>query len=367
MLKRIISLISVLVLVIGIVSVGVVSSSAVDTAQTEVKVSSGDDVEYVLTLGNVPTPVVGCQFALYYDKEYLEVSSAYVGTKDNEVPSSMINPDADGAVLGNWSNLDGVDFKEARPMLTVNFKAKKNGQTHISYFIQYLYDKAIFASKDKIQITQFKFTCSVKVNGEAVIENAAPELNTVESQSTGVFVNSLDGDSSNADPNVPKTVAKPDSLSSNWDMSHDELIEEVEKMDAEANVGNNSNNGSGNGGSNSGSGNGSNSGAGAGSNAGTGSNNNSADKTNESSAPMGTDAQGYYVTATDAQGNVTATSDTAPVKSSGNSFIIWIIVGLLVVAGGGAAFYFSKKKKGETKTDDKGDNKDDVKTDETTK
>ena len=81
---------------------------------------------------------------------------------------------------------------------------------------------------------------------------------------------------------------------------------------------------------------------------------------------MGTDAQGYFVTATDAQGNVTATSDTAPVKSSGNSFIIWIIVGLLVVAGGGAAFYFSKKKKGETKTDDKGDNKD-IKTDETTK
>ena len=54
----------------------------------------------------------------------------------------------------------------------------------------------------------------------------------------------------------------------------------------------------------------------------------------------------------DAAGNITATSDTAPVQASGNSFIIWIIVGLLVVAGGGAAVFFNMKKKGNTKAED---------------
>lgn len=326
-------------------AVSAVVTSAVEAAKTEIEVSTGDEVNYILTLGGVPKPVIGCDFSVYYDSSLFEVTSVadFTGSTNESDWEAMINPALDGEVRGNWSILKGVNFTDARTMLTVNFKAKKEGKGNLSYFIRYLYDDSIFDSTDKPQITEYKFTCDVKKNGELVIEKAAPELNVEESQNTGNFVNSLSGDSADADPEIPKTVAKPESLSSN-------------------NGGSGSGNKSGNNsGANSGNNSGANSGANGGSGNGAADNNSSAEnKSAESSAmaalkaeaPMGTDAQGYYVTATDAQGNITATSDTAPVQANGNSLIIWIIIGLLVVAGGGAAIFFNMKKKGNTKTDD---------------
>lgn len=341
-------------------AVSAVGTSAVEAAKTELEVSSGDEINYILTLGGVPKPVIGCDFSVYYDSSLFEVTSVadFTGSTNEDDWEAMINPALDGEVRGNWSILKGVKFTDARTMLTVNFKAKSSGKGHLSYFIRYLYDDSIFDSTDKPQITEYKFTCDVKKNGELVIENASPELNVEESQNTGNFVNSVTGDSADADPEIPKTVARPDALSSN---------------NGSGSGSNNSGNNAAGSGNNNGSGNGANSGANNNSGNGaadnkTSANNNSAENSaTNAAAPMGTDAQGNYVTATDAQGNITATSDTAPVQASGNSFIIWIIVGLLVVAGGGAAIYFNMKKKGNTKTDDKSEVKTDDKTDETTK
>ena len=76
-------------------------------------------------------------------------------------------------------------------------------------------------------------------------------------------------------------------------------------------------------------------------------------------AELGTTADGYFVTATDAAGKVAATSDQAPVtvveteQKGGTSPVIWVIIALVVLAGGGgAAYYFSKKKQGTANTTD---------------
>ena len=326
-------------------AVSAVGTSAVEAAKTEIEVSSGDEVNYILTLGSVPKPVIGCDFSVYYDSSLFEVTSVadFTGSTNESDWEAMINPALDGEVRGNWSILKGVKFDEARTMLTVNFKAKSSGKGHLSYFIRYLYDDSIFDSTDKPQITEYKFTCDVKKNGELVVDKAAPELNVEESQNTGNFVNSVTGDSADADPEIPKTVAKPESISSNSGGSGGSNGGNSGANNNAAGSGNNNNNNNANSGGNSGSGNG------AADNDSSAKNNGADNGTTaapNAAAPMGTDAQGNYVTATDAQGNITATSDTAPVQSSGNSFIIWIIIGLLVVAGGGAAIFLGMKKKG---------------------
>ena len=310
------------------IAVGVVSAGAVEPAKTVVDVKKGDEVSYILNLGEVAKPVIGCDFLVYFDSDVLEVASVadFTGSTDEGDWEAMINPALDGEVRGNWSILKGVDFKDARDMLTVNFKAKADGSSHLSYFIRYLYDDTIFDSTDKPQIKDYVFTCNVKVNGEAVLDKAQPELNVEESQNTGIFVNSLSGDSKDADPEVPGAVAKPEALNGG----------------SNNNGGNNNVTPTNNGSGSNDSGN---------NNAGSNQNEAKADGGNDVAAnpasTMGTDAAGAYITATDAQGNVTATSDTAPApaKSGGSSAVIWIVLIILVVAGGGAAFYFTKFKK----------------------
>ena len=353
-LKKFISALCVVAVVVSMLAFCVVSSSAVESAQTVVKVNSGDEVNYILTLGDVPKPVIGCDFSVYYDPDLYEVTSVadFTGSTKEDDWEAMINPDLKGEVRGNWSILKGVNFEKARDFLTVNFKAKKAGEGHLSYFIRYLYDDTIFDSTDKPQITQYKFTCDVKKNGELVLEEAPPELNVEESQSTGVFVNSVTGDSKDADASIPKTVAKPENVS------------------GANNSGNADSNNGGNSGSAGNNNSGANNNAGADSGNNSGANNNSgnngsagnqvangteakdkslAEKDNKAAAPLGTTADGAYVTATDAEGNVTATSDTAPVENTegGSSPLIWIVIAVLVLAGVGAGVYFgvSKKKK----------------------
>ena len=352
-LKRFVSILCAIMLTVGMLAVCASGASAAEAAQTTVDVSAGDEINYILTLGGVSKPIIGCDFSVYYDSSLFEVTSVadFTGSTDEGDWEAMINPDLNGEVRGNWSILKGVDFSDARQFLTVNFKAKKAGSGHLSYFIRYMYDDTIFDSTDKPQITEYKFTCDVKINGKLVIEEAQPELNVEETQSTGLFVNSITGDSNDADPEIPKTVAKPEALSSGSSTSSGSGSGSGSDTDGNTGTGSNSNGNS----------------AGSGSNTGSGSNSNSASASegtantgadNQQAAQLGTDADGYYITATDAQGNITATSDTAPTRSGGSSAVIWIIVALLVLAGGGAAvFFMMNKKKSPNGAADTNDNK----------
>ena len=328
-MKKLISIICVLTMMVGICAVTALSTTAKELvhAETEVKVSEGDEVTYALTLGGVAQPVIGCDFSVYYDSSLFECTSVadFSGSTSEDDWLAVINPNLDGQIRGNWSILRGVDFSDDRQFLTVTLRAKGNGAGHISYFIRYMYDNNIFNSDDKPQITAYKFTCDVLVNGEAVIEDAPPELNVQETQSSGLFVNSVTGDSKDADPDIPGTVVKKPANSGN----------------------NTANNSANNGGANNGGAN-----NGVVNNGAADSDNNAAVVSDETTAPLATTAEGYYVLATDADGKVTATADEAPVvdvagndNNGGSSTVLWIIIALVVLAGGGAAAYFFTKKK----------------------
>ena len=326
-MKKILSVLCVAALLIGMLAVSMVSAGAVDSAKTAIDVKKGDEVTYSLHLSGVAKPVIGCDFSFYYDPEIFEVDSItdFNESTDRADWIATINPDLDGEVRGNWSILKGIDFSKERNFITIHYKAKKDAKEgHLSYFIRYMYDDTIFDSTDKPQITEYKFTCTVLQNGNPVIEKAQPELNVEETQKSGLFVNSVTGDSKDADPDIPNTVAKKST----------------------GNTGANNN-----GGSNVSSGN-------VGSGSGQGNNNSKVDSTTIETkvVELGTTAEGYYVAATDADGNVTATSDEKPIitvatatkdgGSGGPSPVLWVIIALIVLAGGGAAAFFFLKKKG---------------------
>ncbi len=333
-MKKLISVLCVFVLAMSLFAATAISTSAEENAQTVVDVKTGDEVTYQLTLGGVSTKIIGCDFSFYYDPDLLEVSSVadFNDSTDESTWQELINTALTGEVRGNWSILSGVDFSSDRHFLTITYKAKASGSAHLSYFIRYMYDDSIFDSTDKPQITEYKFTCDVLLNGEKVIEKAAPELNTEETQTTGLFVNSVTGDSKDADPDIPGTVVNREAVPSNQN-----IVRDPNQSPAPDNTpDNNSNNAANNGNNNS---------------------NQSANKTAtdapKETTPPATTAEGYYVSATDASGNVTATSDEAPAVTTGadsgkggSSPVLWIIIILVVLAGGGAAaFYYMKNKK----------------------
>lgn len=329
-MKKLVSVLCVLALLAGMAAFSAVSTSAVEAAQTVVDVKPGDVVTYSLTLGGVELPVIGCDFSFYYDSSVFDVEtvSDFTGSTDPDDWEAFINTELDGEVRGNWSILRGVDFSTDRNFITLTLKAKSSASGHISYFVRYMYDDHIFDDDSRPQIEEYQFTCTVLLNGEPVLEKAQPELNTVETQDTGLFVNSVTGDSKDADPEVPGVIGDK--------TAYDNGGKTAYQLENEKN--NNSNNNNGN--NNNNSGNSGNSG------------NNTAVTEAEKSAPAATTAEGYYVTATDAAGNVTATSDEAPAVTTtgtddkgGSSPVIWIIIVLVVLAGGGAAAYFYMKKK----------------------
>lgn len=352
-MKKLISLLCVAAMVISVMAVAAVgASAAVDAAKTQVDVKKGQDVTYRLKLSDIDSKVIGSDFSIYYDPAVLEVVSVLDfndNDEENWEGSWVCNPNKSGEVLVNFSVIRGLKFDEPRSYITVKFKAKADASTEISYFIRYLYDYKIFIEelqKSKPQITKFKLTCDVSVDGDPVIEDAQPELNVDVPQDHGSFINSVTGDSSDIDPDIAGTSVNRDKAveareaydSVAYDPAEEGYLlyggEEPADSDNGAAPGSNSGANSDNSG-NSGNAGGSSSSAPA-----------------VSSAPAATTKDGYYITATDGAGNVTATSDEAPVVTTGTSSnkggsspVIWIIIVLVVLAGGGAAAYFAFKKK----------------------
>ena len=357
MMKKFVSLLCVLTMVIGIIAVSAVSTSAaVDSAKTQIEVKNGQDVTYRLKLSEVESKVVGTDFSVYYDSSVLEPVSVLDfndNDEDNWNGNWLANYNKDGEVLCNFSVVRGVDFKEPRSVITINFKAKANATTDISYFVRYLYDYRPFTeeamkNKSQPQITEFKYTCDVTVDGDPIIEDAQPELNVDVPQDKGSFINSVTGDSKDTDVDLPGVSGNKDRAATAYEaaksMGYNAEEEEFILYDGKAPEDDAADNGSAQS-------------ANANQSGGSGSGNgsaaaNQAATTAAISAPAATTAEGYYVKATDAQGNVTATSDEAPVVTTGadnnkggSSPVIWIIIALVVLAGGGAGVYFYMKKK----------------------
>lgn len=188
---------SVLLALVVLMSFAAISVSAAKNAETTVSVNKGDEVIYTLKL-TVPEKVVGCDFSVYYDSSALQVKEVadFTGSYNEDDWRAVINPDIKDEVIGNWSILNGVKFTDNNPVVSVKFKAMKATQTHISYYVRYLYPESLE------MFTDYKFTCDVTVNGKEVVDDAAPELNVDVKQPHGQFVNSVTGDSKDADVNT---------------------------------------------------------------------------------------------------------------------------------------------------------------------
>ena len=314
-MKKIISLLCAVILLVGVISVGVVSASAVEAAQTIVDIKSGDKVTYTLTLGDVPERIVGCDFSIYYDSSAFELDSVADFTNSTDDWSATINPDLDGEVIGNWSILKGVDFSKQRNFVTLNLTATDNTSAHLSYYVRYMYGNSAFESDGIPQIDSYTFACDVSVNGKNVLENANPELNIDEPQSTGLFVNSVTGKSDDAGVNLADNNGISNSVDNNSGHQDSDI---------------------------------SNNGGNSGSNSATGAANMPGDK-KSTIAVVSTDAEGNteitYVEETSAASGSAATSGSSP--------WIWIIIGVIVIAaGGGIAYFLMKNKKEKASSED---------------
>lgn len=332
-MKKFLSLICALALVVGMLTIGAVSAGAT-AAQTAVDVKAGDEVSYALSLGGVKDDVIGCDFSVYYDPNVFEVESVadFSNSTNKSDWRATINPNLSGEVRGNWSILSGVDFSDKRNFVTVNLKAKTGGTGHISYFVRYMYDESVFDDvQTKPQINDYVFTCDVSVNGQTVAENAQPELNVEEPQSSGNFVNSKSGDSKDADPNDPDTVAdnktsggSGSNTADNNSNDNNEQLEVVEVTDADGNV------------------------------VATEARQGATAKDNTQSTTGGNNPgqkSGSVEAATDAEGNTIAAADTdtdgdTPAESKGGtSSALWIIIIVILVAACAAVAYFLIKKR----------------------
>ena len=303
-------IIAILMSLLIVVSLAGVSASALDAAETAVKFNKGDEVIYTLKL-TVPKKVVGCDFSVYYDSSMLKVKEVadYTGNYDEDEHQAVINPNLKDEVIGNWSVLSGVSF-DNRTLVSVKFEAINAGTSNISYYVRYMYPSSLE------QFTDYTFKCDVKVNGSKVIDNEAPELNTTDKQSQGLFVNSVTGDGEDADVNM----AGGTTMESNEG--------DVNGGDAHENTPNNSGNNS----------------------------NKKDDKKTETKKTESTkstktdDAEiettGKLVSGEDTPDSVVATpSQTDDNGGIFTSVWFWVIIALVVAGGGVGAFYYTKNKK----------------------
>lgn len=304
-MKKIISILMTLLILVSIVAIPV---SAATPAKTSVSVNKGDEVVYALKL-TVPEKVVGCDFSVYFDSSVLKVKEVadFTGNFDSDEWQTVINPNLKDQVIGNWSILSGVSF-DNRAMVTIKFEATASADTNISYYVRYLYPESMQ------QFTTYDFKCDVTVNGSNVAKDAAPELNVDEPQANGLFVNSVTGNSDDAEVNT----ANEQTTGGNNGGEPDE----------------NSANNSGN----SGSGN---------------SNNKNNDNKKQEATSKADDKTEAKSDETTADSKLVATLDNAeatPSQADNNGGIFtsvwfWVIIGLVVVGGGAGVFYFVKKKK----------------------
>ena len=300
-MKKFVSLVLAVIMLGAVLIAAAPAAFAAEPAQTVVNVKEGDEVSYTITLSDVPEPVIGCDFSVYYDDDILEIEKIadYTGSYEEDDWAALINPDLPDEIRGNWTFAKkGVDFSKERTFISVIFKAKKDASTHITYYVRFMYGESAFLEAGKPQITEYSFVCDLTVNGEPVLEAAQPELNTEKTQDIGYFVNSVTGDSADADVNT--------------------AIENA-PVDTPANNNNNNNSGS------------------------NGNSGNTA-STNADGTPATSSAQ---TPAADPQnGNASSPSNTAQNNPSGSSPVIWIIIAVVAVAAacGLGYFFFNKKK-----------------------
>lgn len=156
-----------------------------DSASVDV----GKTVTYTLYLSDATDPILGFQLQVFYDSDYLEYQ---VGSRSFEnFEGVFINEKLSGKIPMNYTHLDNQPlFDTKKQFVSLDFTVKKGGSANITYFFTDLY------GEDMGYLKSYKLTYDLVVDGEAVVKDAVPLVNSdddVISAYEGDFVNYSDG------------------------------------------------------------------------------------------------------------------------------------------------------------------------------
>ncbi len=159
------------------------------TVNEDATAKKGDTVTFTLNMGDCTEKLEGLQMQLMYDSEYLEVDE---DSLDFPTMSGVVsNAKLDDIIPFTWTDVTNLaDFAKKSPLVTVDFKVKKAGDTAITYFITEMY------GSDVTYLKSFTLTNDIAINGKTVIKNATPIINengALRNQYQGSFVNYKDG------------------------------------------------------------------------------------------------------------------------------------------------------------------------------
>lgn len=220
-MKRIsLALITSMLACVLLISSAISVFASPDTAKINgVDAPVGSSVEYKLDLVAKKQVVVGIQMVFKFDTKVLKLKDVIL----DRFPSATVNANQnnDGMIYFNCSDINGVDFKELGEVARLNFEVIGKGDTTIEYFVQYLYDI------DLVNLYDYKFTYSLTVDNNKVIENKVPELadvNAIISDvganfDSGDFVNNQEGTGSGEKPVV--TAAASNEKNDNKDKNNE--------------------------------------------------------------------------------------------------------------------------------------------------
>lgn len=160
-----------------------------------VTADKGETVTYTLYLADCESSVSDMNASLFYDSEYLELNKDSVDFHD--LVGVNRNVDMDGCISFVFSAISKpIDFSKRTPVISADFKVKKEGDSAVKYFVT---DLDCGSVSDSAPAKEFTFSCDYVVHsssGDKKSENLTPVLlDDKEKIDTyqGDFVNYGDG------------------------------------------------------------------------------------------------------------------------------------------------------------------------------
>lgn len=159
------------------------------TINEDAVAKKGDTVTFTLNMGDCTEELEGIQMQLIYDSEYLEVDEGSLNFPN--MSGVVSNAKLDDVILFTWTDvLNLADFTKTAPLVTVDFKVKKAGDTTVTYFITEMY------GADVTYLKSFTLTNDIAVNGMTVVKGVSPLIlgdSDLQNKYQGSFVNYADG------------------------------------------------------------------------------------------------------------------------------------------------------------------------------
>jgi hypothetical protein len=189
-------------------------------------VDVGDEVTYVLYLGEVPDPIESVNLSLYYNSDVLEYVEDSFSSEGFD-RGLIANPDGvKGESLMNAVNIRGFDFTTTKEVIRITYKVIAPGSTDITYAIKDM--NTIYEDKPGDYVSRYVLTYSIFADESEIIATQPPIINTDPkyADERGYFVNREDGlGADNGEPLDPDRT-DPAKRATTPDIGQDVVIDE---------------------------------------------------------------------------------------------------------------------------------------------